>query len=89
MQRLVNAYSETLTLTLTKSIVALEASMRTEGSSLRDQGHDHTWSANSFSSYWRQHISMTMAKAQAQGVANCIAKSRPLAAGRENRIPPV
>ena len=72
-----------------KSIVQLEESMRTEGSSLRDQGLDHTWSANSFSSYWRQHISMAMAKAQAQGVANCIARSRPLAAGGENRIPPV
>ena len=72
-----------------KSIVELEASMRAEGSSLRDQGRDHTWSANSFSSYWRQHISMAMAKAQAQGIANCIARSRPLADGRENRIPPV
>ena len=63
-----------------KSIVTVEASMRTEGSSLSDQGHDHTWPhmvCNSFSSYWRQYVSVSMAKAQAQGVANCIAKSRP------------
>ena len=37
-----------------KSVVAMEAELRAVGqpSSRRDLGLEHTWAANSFSSYW-------------------------------------
>ena len=60
-----------------KSVVAMEAELRAGGqpSSRRDLGLEHTWAANSFSSYWRQSIAMAFARAQAEAVVSCIKQS--------------
>ena len=60
-----------------KSVVAMEAELRAVGqpSSRRDLGLEHTWAANSFSSYWRQCIAMTLARAQAEAIVSCIKQS--------------
>lgn len=60
-----------------KSVLVMEAQLRGEDapSSRRDIGLEHTWTANSFSSYWRQSIAMTLARAQAEAIVSCIRQS--------------
>ena len=50
-----------------KSIVEMEADQRIPGApqSRREQGLEHTWSSNKFSSYWLQKNSMPHARIQA------------------------
>ena len=61
-----------------KSVLALKAQLRGEDapSSRRDIGLKHTWTANSFSSIWRQSIAVTLARAQAEAIVSCIRQSR-------------
>ena len=60
-----------------KSVVAMEAELRAVGqpSSRRDLDLEHTWAANSFSSYWRQSIAMTLARAQAEAIVSYVKQS--------------
>ena len=57
-----------------KSIVEMEADQRIPGApqSRREQGLEHTWSANKFSSYWLQTFSMSHARMQAESIAQWI-----------------
>ena len=56
------------------SIVEMEADQRMPGApqSRREQGLEHTWSANKFSSYWLQTFSMSHARMQAEFIAQWI-----------------
>ena len=57
-----------------KSIVEMEADQRIPGApqSRREQGLEHTRSANKFSSYWLQAFSMPHARMQAESIAQWI-----------------
>ena len=57
-----------------KSIVEMETDQRTPGApqSRGEQGLEHTWSANKFSSYWLQTISMSHARMQSESIAQWI-----------------
>ena len=55
-------------------IVEGEADQRIPGApqSRQEQGLEHTWSANKFSSYWLQTFSMAHARMQAESIAQWI-----------------
>ena len=57
-----------------KSVVEMEADQRIPGApqSRLEQGLEHTWSANKFSSYWLQTFSMSHARMQAESIAQWI-----------------
>ena len=57
-----------------KSIVEMGADQRMPGApqSRRKQGLEHTWSANKFSSYWLQTVSISYARMQEESVAQWI-----------------
>ena len=61
-----------------KSIVEMEADQRIPGApqSRREQGLEHTWSANKFSSCWIQKNSMSHARMQAESIAQWIGTCR-------------
>ena len=60
--------------TLWKSIVEMEADQCIPGApqSRQEQGLEHTWAANKFSSYWLQTSSMAHAMMQADSIAQWI-----------------
>jgi hypothetical protein len=45
--------------------------------SRRELGEDHTWTANSFVSFWLQSISMAHARKQAESVMLWVGKCQP------------
>ena len=57
-------------------MVNLEKDSRGVGTpqSLQDQGVEHTWSANVWSTFHRQKLSMGMARLQAEGVIKKISQ---------------
>jgi len=66
-----------------ESVLELERRERGDAAepSRRDMGLDHTWTANSFSSFWLQSISMAIARTQAESVMMWIGKSQPVGEG--------
>ena len=62
-----------------KSVLKLESERRNDVglSSRREMGMDHTWTANSFVSFWLQSISMAHARMQAESVMLWVGKSQP------------
>ena len=61
-----------------KSVIALEAERRVGAATSRlDQGLDSTWTANDFSSYWLQALSMAHARTQAESILTWISKCQP------------
>ena len=66
-----------------KSVLELEQRERGDvaAPSRRDMGLEHTWTANSFASYWLQSMSMVNARAQAESVMLWIGKSQPVGEG--------
>ena len=65
-----------------KEMVKLEGEVRGVGtpSSLQDQGFSHTWSANIWSTFQRQKLSMGIARMQAEGIMKNISQYGPLEA---------
>ena len=63
-------------------MVKLEGEVRGVGtpSSLQDQGLPHTWSANIWSTFQRQKLSMGIARMQAEGIMKKISQNGPLEA---------
>ena len=61
-----------------KSVLKLETDRRGMGETTSRQqlGLEYTWSANRFSTYWRQAISMAHAREQAESVILAIGKSQ-------------
>ena len=58
-----------------KSTVEMEADQRIPRAP-REQGLEHTWSANNLSSYWLQMFSMSHARMQAESIAQWIGTCR-------------
>ena len=65
-----------------KDMVKLEGEVRGVGTprSLQDQGLLHTWSANIWSTFQRQKLSMGVARMQAEGIIKKISQNGPLEA---------
>ena len=66
-----------------ESVLELERRERGDAAepSRRDMGWEHTWTADSFSSFWLQSISMGIARTQAESAMMWIGKSQPVGEG--------
>ena len=72
-----------------KTVLQLEQAEHVPGqpTSRRDKGLEHTFSANGFSTYWLQSISLAYARAQAESIMVWVGRNAPLPADSDADTP--